>query len=82
MKIRVMVGTRSSDGAPVLCAVTVECTQKQYDNGDHYIGAIEAVQAEYSETTEHAFVVDENDQFPAFIGFDDLPAFWYDISDT
>lgn len=75
MQIRVVVGGTDSNGSNVLCAVTVECTEDQYNLGEHYDAAIEAVQEELRETKDGTFTVDENEQPEAFKCFDDLPAF-------
>lgn len=80
MNIRVIVGGKASDGSNTLCAVTVECTQDQYDLGHHYEAAVEAVQVDMPETRDDTFTVDENEQPDAFKCWDFLPATHYDIS--
>ena len=59
MNIKCVVACRDSNGAPDLYALRIECTNEQYDNGDHYERAKEAVAENGYEASDIVF--DEND---------------------
>lgn len=71
MKIKVAVGCHGYDG-PDLFFVVVECSQEQYDNGEHYVAAQEVV-TENNEVDGPFWCVDENDPAKAVLG---LCGFW------
>lgn len=60
LTIRCVLACRNSEGAPDLFPAIVDCTQEQYDNGEHY----EAVESSASEAgyEEPYLCFDENDK--------------------
>jgi hypothetical protein len=58
MKIKTIVACRNANGEPDLYFVKVDCTSKQYENGEHYKAA--NLQAE-REGYDAYLAYDEND---------------------
>lgn len=59
ISVKVVVLCTNSEGSPEFCTHEVQCTKKQYDDGDHYDIAKNAAAKEGYETPMVAF--DEND---------------------
>ena len=59
MNINCVVACRDSNGSPDLYALRIQCTEDQYENGDHYERAKEAVEENGYEASDIVF--DEND---------------------
>jgi hypothetical protein len=66
MQIKVVVSCRACDGTPDFFATTIECSQEDYDEGEHYeLAADRACEAGYEEIS---ICYDENDGPPWLFG--------------
>jgi hypothetical protein len=61
MTVKCVVVCVAADGLPTLAAYEIECTQDEYDNGEHYDTARFMAEKAGYEQTSRAVVIDEYD---------------------